>query len=257
MTSTSEDDEIERLVRQLDADMDAQAELTCRGHTSDVVEPLLRALPTLSRYGQLCAIEIVEDLDDRRADQPMIKLLDSEHETVREWAARALGRRQVHDAIPNLRRAYQASLTRRDRPDWSEPVGLRSALTDLGARNPVVPRLTCSLQEAIVDAWPAWPSTRLVDVIDDLANHGQVTLHFKLWRVDPDGQTYWVEHPRDNTALDFTQPWPRLVVHARNLAVNEARQATLDEHIFATLEWIDESDLAGASDSPAGDLPST
>ncbi|WP_410648022.1 HEAT repeat domain-containing protein [Amycolatopsis sp. cmx-4-54] len=262
MSSSSENGDIERLVRQLDADtadaaMDAQAELTHRGHTSDVVAPLLRALPTLTRYGQLCAIEIVEELDDQRADEPLITLLDSEHDTVREWAAGALGRRQVHDAIPALRRSYQASLARHDRPDWSEPVGLRRALTDLGARNPVVPWLTASLQETIVDAWPAWPSTRIIDVLDDLANHGQVTLYFQLWRVEPDGQTYWVELPTDDTMLDFTQPWPHVVAHARNRAVNQARQAQLGEHIVAAIEWIDERDLAIAPDSPAGNVQST
>lgn len=245
---TGEADELWQLTQQLDADsadqaMDAQAELTHRGRHTDVVAPLLRALPALSRYGQLCAIEIVEELDDRRADQPLIALLTSEHDTVREWAAGALGRRRVHQALPILQRAYQTSIQRRDPPDWSEPVALRQALTDLGARHPIVPSLTASLQTTAPNDWPAWPSTRLVDVIDDLANNDQVTLYFALWRVEPDGRMYGTEYSRDETDLDFAQPWPDLVVQARNRAVGEARRAKVAAQVLATIEWIDRSDV--------------
>ncbi|MFJ1765767.1 HEAT repeat domain-containing protein [Amycolatopsis sp. NPDC088138] len=140
MTSAGGDEDLERLVRRLDASsaedaMDAQAELINRGHReTDVIAPLLRCLPTLSQYGQLCAIEIIEELGDPRAAQPLIDLLTSEHDTVREWAALALTDFPVPEAVPALRQAYQACRSRGIRPDWSEPTGIRFALTALGAR---------------------------------------------------------------------------------------------------------------------------
>ncbi|MFD2420091.1 HEAT repeat domain-containing protein [Amycolatopsis pigmentata] len=257
--NTGEPRTIEWLIRELDADSDeraedAQAVLTSQGRHTDVVPPLLRALPTLGSFGQLCAIEILKELDDRRADQ---SLLDSENSTVRQWAAEALGRLRVYDAVPALRRAYQASLSRRDPLDSVASVVLRHALTDLGARQPIVPRLTADLQGARGAGFPAWPSTRLIDVIGDLANHRQVTLYFQLWSVEPDGRTRRVDYPRDNTMLDFAQPWPFLVVQARNRAVNGARHAELREDIVASIEWIGERDLAIDPDGSVDGTEST
>jgi HEAT repeat protein len=244
----AEQAEIEQLVRQLDASttdeaMDAQAELTQRGRETDVVGPLLRALPGLSRYAQLCAIEILEELNDPRASQPLIALLSSEHDTVREWAAGALGRMQTYEAIPALMRAHEATKERDDRPDWSESVALRSALTELDARHPVVPPLSASLRVTTPVGWHAWPVARLVEVIDDLATHNQVTLYFQLWRVTADGQMYGTARSCDATDLDFTKPWPALVHDAQRRALAEASQVQLDEHVFATIEWIDQSDI--------------
>jgi hypothetical protein len=180
MTGTSENHDIEQLVRRLDASrtedaMDAQAELTHRGREIDVIAPLLRALPTLSRYGQLCAIEIIQELDDARAGQPLIDLLTSEHDTVREWAALALAQLRVVDAVPTLQRADQACRDRDDPPDWTEPEGIRFALTELGARQAVIPSLTAHLRITTSDGHQAWPSTRLIEVLDDLAAHNQAT----------------------------------------------------------------------------------
>ena len=240
--------EIEQLVHQLDAStadeaMGAQAELTRRGSETDVVRPLLRALPGLSCYGQLCAIEILEELNDPRAGQPLTTLLGSEHDTVREWAAGALGRMRTYEAIPALRRAHDATKKRDERPDWGEPVALRSALTELDARRPVIPPLTAGFRVTTPAGWPAWPVARLVEVIDDLAAHDQVTLYFQLWRVTADGQMYWAAHSGDDTALDFTKPWPALVRDAHRRASTEASQVQLDEHVYATIEWIDQSDI--------------
>lgn len=243
-----EHDEIERLVHQLDASatdeaMDAQAELTHRGRETDIVGPLLRALPGLSRYGQLCAIEILEELNDPRASQPLIALLSSEHDTVREWAAGLLGQMRTYEAVPALLRAHEMTKKRGDSPDWSEPVALRSVLAELDARHPVIPPLTASLRVTTPAGWYAWPVPRLVEVIDDLATHNQVTLYFQLWRVTADGQMHWTTHSRDDTDLDFTKPWPALVHDAQRRASAEAAKLQLDEHVLAAIEWIDRSDI--------------
>jgi hypothetical protein len=170
MTGSSENREIEQLVRQLDADStgdaeEAQAELTHRGRETDVIAPVLRALPTLNSFGQLCAIEILQQLGDARAGQPLIDLLTSEHNTVRDWSALALAQLRVIDAIPALWRAYQACKDRGDPPDWTEPHSIRFALTELGARHPVVPSLTASLRITTSYGHQAWPSARLTSTI--------------------------------------------------------------------------------------------
>jgi len=240
------DDELERLVRRLDADsaetaMDAQAELTHRGRDTDVIAPLLRCLPTLTAYGQLCAIEIIEDLRDARATPSLIELLTSEHDTVREWAALALTDFPHPDAVPALRRAYNACRSRGVDPDWSEPIGYRLALTALGARKPVVPPLTAGLRITTPDGAEAWPSTRLPEVLDDLAAHDQVTLYFVLWRVEPDTR-YGTTVPDNEPALDFTQPWPSLVRQSHRRAIAIAAGAPLKDGVVASIEWIDEAD---------------
>ncbi|MFI5590090.1 HEAT repeat domain-containing protein [Amycolatopsis sp. NPDC051758] len=240
------DDELERLVRRLDADstddaMDAQGALTHRGRDTDVITPLLRCLPTLTRYGQLCAIEIIEELGDARAAPSLIELLTSEHDTVREWAALALSDFPVPEAVPALWRAYHACRSRGVDPDWSEPVGYRFALTALGARRPVVPPLTASLRLTTAEGVQAWPSTRLPEVLDDLASHGQVTLYFQLWRVESDTR-YWTSVPDNEPALDFALPWPSLIGKSLRRAAAIAVGATLKDDVVATIKWIDEAD---------------
>ncbi|MFG1642672.1 HEAT repeat domain-containing protein [Amycolatopsis sp. NPDC049252] len=247
MTRAGDDEDLERVVRRLDASsaedaMDAQAELIYRGHReTDVIAPLLRCLPTLSRYGQLCAIEIIEELGDPRAAQPLISLLTSEHDTVREWAALALTDFPVPEAVPALRQAYQACRSRGVRPDWSEPTGMRFALTALGARKPVVPPLTAELRITTSDGAEAWPSTRLLDVLDDLAAHDQATLYFQLWQVASDPRR-GMSVPDIEPELDLAQPWSALVDDAHRRAVTIAAGAALKADVVATIEWIDESD---------------
>lgn len=239
--------DIDALIRQLrsldagDAE-EAQASLSHLARDVDVVAPLLAALPGLGRYGQLCAIEVLDDLGDTRAVEPLTSLLATEDVTVREWAAGALGGLGQVEAVPALNRAYRASRARQDPPEWTEPVALRRALTELGARHPVVPPLTASLRRPVPPLTWVWPAARLGDVLDELAAHGQAILYFQLGRADDD-QWYWIEHRTSETEIDYTQPWPALVEQAHQRAVNEARDAQMGERINATIEWIDYADL--------------
>jgi len=103
----------------------------------------------------------------------LIDLLESEHDTVREWATHALGQLGIADATEPVRSAYWACIRRRIRPDWTEPSRMRWALTRLGSRHPVIPSLTGQL---IVDtpelkSDTTWPSKNLNDVISDLADN--------------------------------------------------------------------------------------
>lgn len=248
MTDTRDHPDIEELVRRLDADLteeaeEAQWELTRLGRDADVIAPLLRALPTLNSFGQLCAIEIIQELADDRAAGPLIDLLASEDGIVREWAALALAELRVVEAVPALRRAHQAGKDRGIDPGWSERDSIRSALTDLGGRQPVEPPLTASLKITTPHGNPAWPSTRLADVLDDLAAHSQATLYFQLWRLEPDGQLYGMELPPGDSELDYAQPWPALVRQSHRRASALADRSTVGEGIVATIEWINEDDL--------------
>ncbi|MEW9527399.1 HEAT repeat domain-containing protein [Microbispora sp. NPDC049125] len=237
-------EDIARLIGLLDHDSvesaeDAKAKLMWIG--VDVIQPLMSAVPFLHRYGQLSAIEIFEQLGDPRAVPVLIDLLDCEHETVREWSALALAKLNVRTAAPALQAAYQRLRTRGTPPDFSEAVALRGVLTEFGARRAVMPPLTASLRVSISTLDAAWPVTRLEEVINDLAEHDQAVLYFQLWTTGDSG-TYWTSHETLHWEFDSHAPWPRTVATARDAALLEAAFITIRENLFATVEWIDESD---------------
>ncbi|WP_370409287.1 HEAT repeat domain-containing protein [Streptomyces fradiae] len=177
---------IDRLVRQLDGEAaesyDARAELIWIG--VDATPAIIDGLPALGGFGQLTAIEVFEEVGDPRCGPALIGLLDSDNPTVREWAAMALASLEIDGAVEPVRRAYLACLQRATPPDWTEPSGIRWALTELGARTPVVPSLTARLRATAAADAPGWPSTRFTEIINDLADHAQVILHSQFWRMD-------------------------------------------------------------------------
>ncbi|MFC9338071.1 HEAT repeat domain-containing protein [Streptomyces sp. NPDC057020] len=187
---------IETLVQQLDGEAgesyDARAELIWIG--ADAIPAVIDGLPSLGGFGQLTAIEVFEEVGDPRCGPSLIALLDSDNPTVREWAAMALASLEIDGATEPLRRAYRACLERATPPDWTESVGIRWALTELGARTPVVPPLTARLRPTAADNAPGWPSAHFTEIINDLADHAQVILHSQFWRVDA-GRTYGVSGP--------------------------------------------------------------
>lgn len=184
---------IEALVQQLDGkaeeSYDARAELIWIG--ADALPAVITGLPSLGTFGQLTAIEVFEEVGDPRCGPALIGLLDSDNPTVREWAAMALASLEIHGAVEPLRRAYRACLERAIPPDATESVGIRWALTELGARTPVVPPLTAHLRATTADDAPGWPSARITEIINDLADHAQVILYSQFWRVDA-GRTYGI-----------------------------------------------------------------
>jgi len=237
--------EIARLIGLLDDDSteiaeDAKAELISIG--GEVVQPLAAAVGSLDRYGQLSAIEVFEHLGDATAGPALIGLLGSEHETVREWSAWAIAELGVREAVPLLQAAYRRQRVSGDGPDGTEAVAIRHALTVLGARQEVLPLLTASLRTTAGSIERAWPSARLVDVINDLADHDQAVLYFQLWAVI-DGGTFWNGHERLDEPLDFDKPWRQAVEDARASALTEAAFVVPRPNLFATVEWIDCADV--------------
>jgi len=105
-----------------------------------------------------------------------------------------------------------------------------------------MPPLAASLVGPAGSLDRAWPSARLTDVINDLADHDQAVLYFKLWATI-DGGTYWNGHERLDQPLDVSMPWPYVVEAAREAALIEAALVVPRSNLFATIEWVDHADL--------------
>ncbi|MFG3424890.1 HEAT repeat domain-containing protein [Streptomyces californicus] len=235
---------IETLVQQLDGkadeSYDARAELIWIG--ADATPAVINGLPSLGGFGQLTAIEVFEKVGDPRCGPALIGLLDSDNSTVREWAALALARLKIDGAIEPVRHAYRACLERATPPDWTESVGIRWALTELGARTPVVPPLTARLRPTTADNAPGWPSAHFTEIINDLADHAQVILYSQFWQVDA-GRTYSVSDTGLDRELDWTTPWQHLVEESRTWYLLEASEAPAGNDLFVAPTWIDRTDL--------------
>lgn len=238
-------DGIARLIELLDDESteiaeNAKAELISIGHA--VVLPVSAAVGSLQRYGQLSAIEIFEQVGDPAAGPALIDLLSNQNETVREWSAWAVAELGVRDAVPALVDAYQRQRASGGGPECGEAVAIRRALTALGARRDIVPPLTASLLTRVGRLERAWPSARLADVVNDLADHDQAVLYFQLWATI-DGGTCWNGHESLDEPLDVDRPWPRVVEATREAALIEAALVVSRSNLFATIEWVDHADL--------------
>lgn len=235
---------IERLIQQLDdstgPSYDARAELI--GIGPDAIPAIIDGLPSLDRFGQLTVIEVFEEVADPRCGPALIALLHSDDSTVRERAAMALASLEIDGAIEPVRRAYRACLERATPPDWTEPDGIRWALTELGTRSTVVPSLTARLRTAAGADSPGWPSAHFTAIVNDLADHAQLILYSQFWRVDA-SRTYCVSGPGLDWQLDWSAPWGHLVEEARAWSFLEATEAPVGEDVFVTPTWIDRTDL--------------
>lgn len=238
--------EIARRVHDLDADStetaeDAQHALTAMG--LEVLDDVIAAVPGMGRFGQLCAIEIFTALGDTRAADVLISLLDSESDTVRQWAAEALAELGVERAVPGLSRAYNAFRQRGESPNHSEGEGMRWALTRLGARSVVLPPRSAALCVAGCQMNLMWPTVHLAEVIEDLAAHHQVVLYFQIWQVGADGRRFWRSASDVDWNLDRAWTWERNVAHCRAWALLAAEAVDKAPDLVASICWIDASDL--------------
>jgi hypothetical protein len=237
----SNEQTIRELVALLNADAnDAQdAQHALQEYDEAVLLPLLEAAPGFGPFGQLCSIELLHEIGDPRAATVLIPMLRGEHDTVREWAASALGDLHVQDAVPEIRRAYDAVKRRRTPLDWTEPEALRHALTQLGARREVVPPQVEALSRTERTFQRCWAPKDLVAVIDSLADADQLVLYFQFWKRRRDTHT-WRDTP--SWEINWSLPWAQLVEAARQDAREAARQAGTPRKTVATLAWINEDD---------------
>ncbi|MGW6983613.1 HEAT repeat domain-containing protein [Streptomyces sp. NPDC054932] len=229
------------LVQQLDSDDDTSyaARVRLVGIGREATLAIADGLPTLGTFGRLTAIEVFEQVADPRCGPALIALLDDGDPVVREWAATALADLGIDGAVEPLRRAYRACLERATPPDRSESVGIRRALTELGARTPVTPPLTARLHDTTADGWP---SAHLEAVVNDLADHGQVILYSQFRQVQGE-RTYHASYTAPDWHRDWTAPWEELVEETRTQALLEATETPVGGDVFADITWIDRADL--------------
>lgn len=218
----------------------AKHALIARG--TAVIPELATALPGLGRFGKLSAIEIYEACNDRRAGPALVGLLSDPDTTVREWAVLALGALGYTKAGPALTQLNTRLLRELVRPDFSEPVAVRSVLALFGLRRRLTPDLTRTLARDTGHG-QTWPVARLPEILRDLADHDQVLLYFIIWRVNDHGQLHWTQHERADWAFDRSLPWSENVVGARDAALLEAAFVQDAEGLFAMIEWIREDDV--------------
>jgi hypothetical protein len=240
---------IQELVAALDGDdtnAAEEAQYALTEHVgADALEPLLAAAPGFSRFGALCAIEVFESIGDRGAAAVLIPWLRSEHDTVRDWSADALGRLGASEAVPDLRDALAAAKARGTPPDWTEPARIRDALARLGARDVVLPAAARRLEAGGHDWDHAWPASALPAVLGHLAEARQVIVYFQYWAPYAEGgPNSWIgvdagEAPK----LDWTRPWDALVAESSRAAIAAANASDVPSGTVATVEWIDESDI--------------
>lgn len=219
---------------------DAQAELTALG--LNAAPQLVEALATLTPFGKLCAIEILEAWSYAAAAPALTELLADESSTVRQWAAAALGQLGCIEAVPELQRLHSRLRAEDVPPDWIEPVAVRRALRDLGARQQVVPpALARSVEHR--EHGDVWPAAIIGQLLDQLAEHGQVILGFQLWRQDDGTRLFWQDHASLGWQLDRSTDWKTNVEGAVDAARTEAACLPDDRAgLFVTMEWIDSSD---------------
>lgn len=240
------DGTVAQRVGELDAESsevaeDAQHALIAMG--PEAVNELIAAVPGLGPFGQLCAIEVFTALQDPLPGDVLVGLLDSGNSTVRQWAAEALADLGIQRAVPGLRRAYESFRQRGEAPDDSEGVALRSALSELGARDVVVPPRAAALRRSLEYLDPAWPTVHLAEVIEQLAAHGQAVLYFQVWKVKPGGQAFGGHGPGIDWEVDRRLPWARIVADCRDWALPAAEATDKAPDLVATICWIDASDL--------------
>ena len=210
-----------------------------------VIPDLAAALPRLERFGKLSAIEIFEACGDIQAGPALASLLGDPDTTVREWAALALGAVGYTEAGPALAQLNTRLRRAGVRPDFTEPVAVRSVLTLFRLRRQLTPDLTRTLARDSGHG-QTWPVARLPEILRDLADHDQVVLYFIIWRVNDHGELHWSEHDRVGWAFDHSLSWSENVAGARDAALLEAAFVQDTGNLVARIEWIHEDDIAVA-----------
>lgn len=241
--------ELELLITQLDSPHggepeDAQAALSALG--TAVMPTLLRALPGMGRMGKLCSIEIIEELEYEAAGPALVALLRDEHDTVRDWAAGALGRLRYTPAVPELLALRSRLLLDQVPMDWTEPASVRAALTALGERRAVVPvALDATVERR--PTGPVWPAGQLEELLTALAAAGQVVLYFQVWRRHERYGLIREAHAASGWQFQFSGHWSASVQQSHEAALLEASNLPTDrDDLVVSIEWIDVGDVAAS-----------
>lgn len=77
-------------------------------------------------------------------------------------------------------------------------------------------------------------------VLRDLADHDQVVLYFRIWRLGEEGKLHRTQHDRVGRVLDRTLRWSENVAGAQDADLLEAGVIQETGDLLAMIEWIDE-----------------
>lgn len=239
-------EELARLIAELDGltdgdPADAEAGLTALGAAA--MPALLSALPGMGRRGKLGGIDVIDALQYREAGPALTALLRDEDETVREWAAGALGRLGYAPAVPELLALRQRLLIEQVPLDWTQPVAVRGALTALGQRRVVVPAALRATVESRATG-QVWPAAQLEDLLSALAAADQVVLYFQVWRRHERFGLTGQPHEASGWQLTTAGDWSDQVQQAYEAALLEASDLPPDRgDLVVSIEWIAASDV--------------
>ena len=239
------------LIAQLNSDdanvaEDAQRALQALGR--EAIAPVLTAVGNLRLFGQRCALDLLERSPVemlRQQTEPSVAhavmpLLTSDDAVVREWAANVLRRGDARESIPLLRAALDRAKRARIPIDWTESVALRQALTALGDRHEIIPRLLTTTMICHPTLQRCWPATRITDVVTALAEERQVLLDLQAWRLTNEGALL-IKVPRWEVQLSGS--WDEVVERSKRMALGAMVGWIAPRDTVVTLEWIAESDI--------------
>jgi hypothetical protein len=222
---------------------EAKLELIARG--VEVVPALAARVTDLGRLGKLLTIDVFQTLGDARACSSLISLLQDDDTTVVEWSAQALGSLGCREAVGPLLELRSRMVAARVPPEWTGPVAVRWALSDLGARRAVVPEVTARLKvQRAGTGMHLFRSADLATVIDDLAGHSQVVLYFQVWRIGNEDHLYWVQSDQEQWTFDWSAPWSNNVAAAHAVALTNAARLVLQPDLLVQPEWIGGDDIS-------------
>ncbi len=235
-----------------DVAQDAQHWLV-RKYGAAAIPHALRLMPQLNVFSKRCAAELIQQcrredvraIRDPTVGEALIPFLEDDDPVVREWVADALGWLDERAAAPAIERARERAAKAGVELDWTEAVGYRRALTELGARRPVVPPLVKERMQVELTGWQCWSCIDLAEVVEALTDAEQVVLYFQVWtpgRSRPAGREYVGVLDAPTYDLDLHRPWADLVRESRHKAVAAARAIKNPKRHVATIEWIQESD---------------
>lgn len=246
----SQNASIPALLRELNSDdtqvaEEAQHSLQELGRPT--LEPVLGALSGLGVFGQRCALDLLtswppallQEAGGLSVETAVVPLLASEDAVVREWAADTLCHADARNALPSLRSALDRAKEAGVRPDWTEAVSLRRALTVLGDRQEVLPGLLAYSMKQDEKLERYWPASSLGELIESLAGEKQVLLYHQAWQPHRDS-FLWLDSPSFD--LDMTGLWDQVVERARFAALQAIEKWDVPKEVVVTLEWIGERD---------------
>ena len=217
-----------------------------------VLPKLLDSAQQFRRFGLLCTIDVIEGIAEfgktGELNHPaatgvgafLSLMLTNEDSTVREWAAISAGGLRLQETVEAIRDAWQQSKQRNDPPGWSEPTAYRNALSELGAREIVLPVLAFETRLQMSPFGYCWKSEDLLPVLSAFNEADQIITGVQYYRRS-DNSGYRLDNRKDwPTGSNAIDDWNKIV---RAQAEEIAKTPVPPIDVYTTIEWIDRTDI--------------